>query len=159
MQTRPWMIEASYEYIKVARIAYENRLYNPSLVLAALGLEILFKSFNAETGNVLGGIGETYVFDKNKVGLKGHGHNLLDLFNSISPNIKEMLGFEKHREDFENYYQEPFVIARYPYEDGAPGSYSDDIIEIAEKMVNRVIKEYQNLGCQDPWIVEKEAIC
>lgn len=149
---KPWMIEASYEYMKTARLAFDNNLILPSFINASLSIEILFKSFTSEICGDPGGIGETYSFNRKAVGIKGHGHDLLQLFDAIPSVTIDELGFIKYREFFEKYYTEPFVVARYPYEGTAPGTYSDHIIEIAEEMIQRTIKHYQSSGCDDPWI-------
>lgn len=42
---------------------------------------------------------------------------------------------------------------RYPYERGGLDGGTDAFVEIAEEIVKSVIKAYQKLGCNDPWIM------
>ena len=64
MEFRPWMIEASHDYLKASRLLGKNKLSVPSITTAAIGVEILFKSFLAEVDGLSGGIGEKYRFKK-----------------------------------------------------------------------------------------------
>jgi hypothetical protein len=148
------MIAASYDYITGAKLLWANHKPAPAFVVAAIGLEILLKSFLAEVDGPPGGIGEQYLFDKRAHGIKGHGHNLLELFNAAPPDVISRLQFGEYRSWIEDYFQEPFVRARYPYEKGASASYSSVLIEIAEEMLDKVVRAYKAQGCDDPWIIQ-----
>ena len=156
MNQAPWMIEVAYEYSKAARLTYNNKLLNSSQILAALSIEILFKSFFAEEGKVTEGIGKTHRFCKGRSGIKGHGHDLSQLYSIIPNEIVEKLELKKHRDDIADFFHEHFIKARYPYENGAIGSYSDVIIEIAEEMIRNTILYYRELGSDDPFITSVE---
>src|SRR3954470_14759892 len=106
MDFRPWMMEATYEFIRGSRVLWESKLYTPSMVNAAIGLEILFKSFNVTVDGPSGGIGEQYQV----VGKPGH--NLLRLFDAIPESTRERLGFQTYRHYFEGRTGDLFVIAR-----------------------------------------------
>lgn len=151
MENRPWMIEVSHDYIKASRLLWRNNLSVPSLVTAALGVEILFKSFLAEVDGPSGGLGEMYRFDKKTYGIND-GHNLLELFDAIPDDIKSDLKLHKYREMINDYYQRPFVDERYSYEKSASGGYTDILTDIGEEILGIVIDAYQNNGCNDPWI-------
>ena len=151
MELRPWMIEVSHDYLKASRLLWTNKLPVPSLITAAIGVEILFKSFLAETDGERGGIGEKYRF-KQTTHKIDDGHNLLELFNAIPDDIKSELNFHQYREYISDYYQRTFVKDRYPYEKSASGSYSDVLTDIGEEMLSKVIKYYKEKKCDDPWI-------
>jgi len=151
MEMRPWMIETSHDYLKASRLLWANRLPVPSLATAAIGVEILIKSFLVEVDGLSGGIGEMYRFDKNAYNIKD-GHNLLELFDAIPHNIKTDLNLYKYREYIHDFYQRPFVKDRYPYEKSASGGYTDVLTDIGEEMLSIVIEFYKENQCNDPWI-------
>jgi len=151
MKMRPWMIETSYDYLKASRLLWINRLEAPSLATAAIGVEILFKSFLVEVDGPSGGIGEMYRFNKKTHNTKD-GHNLLELFDAIPDDIKTDLNLYRYREYFQDYYQRPFIKDRYPYEKSASGGYTDVLTDIGEEMLDIVIRYYKENRCNDPWI-------
>lgn len=146
MDFRPWMVQTASGFIQGARLLWENRLCSPSMVNAAIGLEILFKSFCATVDGPSTGIGEQYA-------IVGGDHNLLRLFDAIPMASRERLGFQPYRGYFEGRAGDLFVLARYPYERGGLAGGSSAIIEVAENMLAQVIREYKRSGCTDPWIV------
>ena len=152
MEMRPWMVQTAHEYLKASRLLFTNNLHVSSTVTAAIGVEILLKSFLVEIDGEKGGLGEKYFFDNKKYKIKNSGHNLLELFNAISDNIKSELNFYKYEEYLSKYYQTPFLDDRYPYEKQASGGYSDALTDIGEEMVSTVIKWYKDNKCNDPWI-------
>jgi len=116
------------------------------MVSAAVGLEILFKSFNATTVGATGHIGEQYQVAGNP------GHNLLRLFDAIPEATRDQLGFQTYRDYFQGRMGNLFILARYPYERDAIASGSNAIIEVAEEMFDRVMRKYKEGACDDPWI-------
>ena len=144
---RPWMLETAFSFIRGSRLLWEKNLGTPSMVNAAIGLEILFKSFNATVDGPSGGIGEQYQVVRNL------GHNLLRLFDAIPEATRNRLGFQTYRDYFEGRIGNLFVLARYPYERNSMASGGTAIIEVAEEMFDRVIRQYKEAGCTDPWIV------
>lgn len=147
MDFRPWMIEAAYGFIKGSRLLWENSLCNPSMVNAAIGLEILFKSFNATIDGPSGGIGEEYQVDRKL------RHNLLELFDAIPETIRVDLRLHTYRDYFEGRMGDLFVLSRYPYEREGMASSGTAIIDVAEEIFERVIRAYKEQGCDDPWVV------
>jgi hypothetical protein len=141
------MMEAAFGFIRGARLLWESNLGTPSMVNAAIGLEILFKSFNATVDGPAGGIGEQYQVSRNL------RHNLLQLFDAIPEATRERLGLQTYRDYFEGRMGELFVRARYPYERDSIATAGTAIIEVAEEMFDRVIRQYKEGGCNDPWIV------
>ncbi len=140
------MMETAYGFIRSARLLWENSLSPPSMVNAAIGLEILFKSFNATVDGTGGGIGEQYQVAR-------PGHNLLQLFDAIPEAIRDRLGFQTYRDYFDGRMGNLFVLARYPYERNGIASGSTAIVEVAEEMFDRVMRAYKEGGCNDPWVV------
>ena len=116
------------------------------MVGVTIRLEILFKSFKATVDGPSGGIGEQYK-------VVGNRHNLLSLFDAIPEVTRERLGFQTYRDYFDGTMCDLFVRARYPYERGGIDGGGTAIIEVAEEMFDRVIREYKEGGCTDPWIV------
>lgn len=152
MELRPWMIETSHDYLKASRLLWSNNLDVPSLITAAIGVEILFKSFLVEVDGASGGIGEYYCFKQSIHKIGDSGHNLLDLFNAIPDDIKSELNLNQYKEYFSDYYEKPFVKDRYPYERTASGMYTEILTDIGEKMLSKVISYYKEKKCDDPWI-------
>lgn len=151
MELRTWMIEASHDYLKASRLLWINKISVPSVITAAIGVEILFKSFLAEVDGASGGIGEQYRFERKTYKIND-GHNLLKLFDAIPDDIKSELGFHQYREYISDYYQQTFVDDRYPYEKSASAGYTDVLTDIGEEMLSKVIKYYKEKKCDDPWI-------
>lgn len=152
IEFRPWMIETASDYIQASRVLFRQDLPGPGWVNAALGLEILLKSFLADVDGPPGGLGEQYSFDRKKV--QGDGHSLLALFDAIPADVRRQLDFERYRSWIEDYFQRPFCDKRYPYESTATAGYSDVLTDIGEEMLAIVIEAYKSLGCTDPWIVQ-----
>ncbi len=146
VEFRPWMMEAAHDFIRGSRLLSENNLGRVSMVNVGIGLEILFKSFNATVDGPSGGIGEQYQTSDRR-------HNLLELFDAIPNEILERLDFQNYRDYFEGDAGELFVRARYPYERDGIDEGGTAIIEVAEEMFDRVMREYKDGGCTDPWIV------
>jgi hypothetical protein len=144
MEFRAWMLEAAFSYIRASQVLWQNNLVTPSMMNVAVGLEILFKSFQAWIDGPRGGIGEKYQAAK--------GHNLLQLFDAIPGEIREGFGWHTKRIYFENKTAELFVLARYPYEKNALSGGCTAIIGIAEEMIQQVIQAYKDGGCDDPWV-------
>lgn len=150
MEFRVWMIESSSEYIKGSRILWNHELLLPAWIDAGIGLEILLKSFLAEVDGPVGGIGEQYKFDAKK--RKTNGHDLLALFDAIDPAVINQLRFGPYRDYFLENLRTPFLDRRYPYEREAASGITSVITDIAEEMLDKVIRAYKALGCTDPWI-------
>jgi hypothetical protein len=152
MEMRPWMVQTAYEYLKAARLLWMNNLSVPSSVSAAIGVEILLKSFLVEINGESGGLGEQYLFNNKKYQIRNSGHNLLDLFNAIPDNIKTELNLHKYKEYFRNYFKTSFLDDRYPYEKKASGGYSEVLTDIGDEILSVIIKWYKENKCNDPWI-------
>jgi hypothetical protein len=147
MDFRPWMIESAASFIQAGRVLWESKLSTPSMVNTAIGLEILFKSFNATVDGPSGGIGEQYKLDGKP------SHDLLTLFDAIPERVQIRLRIKTYRQYFEGHIRNIFVRARYPYERGGLGGGTNAFVEVGEEILDRVILEYQQGGCTDPWIV------
>lgn len=137
---------------------------------AALGMEILLKSFVSKPSGNLGQANETYELDYNAIKathehLKAaeripayrkdrppNKHDLLTLFHAIPEPIRQRVRLDRHEHWVEK-YRDVFTNARYRYENGAPKGSDDILIGILDELVDNVVDWYRELGSQDVFIV------
>jgi len=128
-----------------------------ALVNAAIGMEILLKSFVARPNGNHGQVDETYDLDGEMIRdahreLRRAGkiaahkrvdkHDLLTLFYSVPADVRSRLRFDQEEEWIER-YRNVFTNARYPYETSSPGGFDDTLI----------VMWYRKQGCRDLFIV------
>ena len=121
------MVETAYKYAKVAQLALKERLGTQSEVNAALSIEILLKSVQAKSVNK----GNDYISMRFS---SKHGHNLLELYNTVPPTTKKRLGIESYKETFTE-KKDVFITSRYDYEANAPSSSTDTLLQIAARLI------------------------
>ncbi|KAA0135388.1 hypothetical protein FYZ48_18945 [Gimesia chilikensis] len=151
MDFRPWMIEAAYDFIRSSRLLWDNNLYSPSMVNVGVGLEILFKSFNAEIDGPQSTTDEPYMAEHYRYA-GAHTHNLSELFDKIPKAIRNQLGIQPYRDYLIDKFDTLFVSARYPYEKEALSGGTEAIIDVAEEIIAKIIAFYKLEGCDDKWI-------
>ena len=145
----PYMVESAYNYLRAAKILWrEPNLGTVATVNAAIGLEILLKSFIADPVENLrkGTYSEQYEINGKRL------HKLTDLVKQIAPDTYESLRLQQHEHWFER-FDNLFIEARYPYEPSSRGSYSDVPISVGIEILDDVINWYKNSGSTDSWIV------
>ncbi|WP_420170658.1 hypothetical protein ACN99C_12170 [Pseudomonas alloputida] len=162
----PWMVESAHRYCKAAKhLLTGHDMMDIAQINAAIGMEILLKSFVARPNGNHGQVHETYDLDSKKI-KAAHGelecsgraaprldkHDLLTLFHAIPVEIRDHLGFGRQEKYIER-YRNVFTSARYPYEASSPGGYDDTLIYVLDDLVERVVHWYREQGCRDPFIV------
>lgn len=64
----PWMVESAYRYLKAAKhLRRGHDMLDTAQINAALGMEILLKSFVSKPNGNLGQVNETYELDYNAI--------------------------------------------------------------------------------------------
>ncbi|AIL61681.1 hypothetical protein [Pseudomonas alkylphenolica] len=167
----PWMIESAYRYLTAAKhLRRGHDMLDTAQINAALGMEILLKSFVSKPSGNLGQANETYELDYNAIKaahehLKAaekipayrkdrppNKHDLLTLFYAIPEPIRQRVRLDRHEHWIER-YRDVFTNARYRYENGAPKGSDDILIGILDELVDNVVDWYRELGSQDVFIV------
>ncbi|AUZ62025.1 hypothetical protein PRJ_5467 (plasmid) [Pseudomonas sp. XWY-1] len=164
----PWMIESAYRYWEAAKhLLTGHDMMAVAQVNAAIGMEILLKSFVAVPNGNHGQVNETYDLDaqlikdahrelqlagKISADKRVDKHDLLTLFHAVPAHIRMRLRFNQEEEWIER-YRNVFTNARYPYEANSPMGYSDTLVYVLGQMIENVVKWYREQGCRDLFIV------
>lgn len=165
----PWMIESAYRYWEAAKhLLTGHDMMAVAQVNAAIGMEILLKSFVARPNGNHGQVDETYDLDdtlindahrelqragKNSAGRsRADKHDLLTLFHAIPADIRTRLRFDQEEKRIER-YRNVFTNARYPYEASSRNGYSDTLIRVLGTMIESVVNWYREQGCRDVFII------
>ena len=105
----PWMVESAYRYLKAAKhLRRGHDMLDIAQINAAIGMEILLKSFVARPNGTHGKIHETYDLEASMIKaahleLKRSGraapkldkHDLLRLFYAVPANVRSRLLFDQ----------------------------------------------------------------
>lgn len=167
----PWMVESAYRYLKAAKhLRRGHDMLDIAQINAAIGMEILLKSFVSKPNGNLGQVNETYELDMGAIKTahehlkatdripayrKDRGpnkHDLLTLFHAIPEPIRQRIRLDRHEHWIEK-DREVFTNARYRYEAGAPGGYDDILIGVLDELIEDVVHWYRELGSKDVFIV------
>ncbi|MGB6212756.1 MULTISPECIES: hypothetical protein [Pseudomonas] len=167
----PWMVESAYRYLKAAKhLRRGHDMLDIAQINAAIGMEILLKSFVSKPNGNLGQVNETYELDLDAIKAahehlkatdripayrKDRGpnkHDLLTLFHAIPEPIRQHIRLDRHEHWIEK-DREVFTNARYRYEAGAPGGYDDILIGVLDELIEDVVHWYRELGSKDVFIV------
>ena len=147
MNQSPHMLNAAHGYLRASQVLWaQPNLSAVSNVNAAIGIEILLKSFIAEPvdNERIDTYGENYLVRK-------RFHKLTELSNQIEPDIYKKLRLERYEKWFEM-FDNLFIEARYPYEAGAKNSYSEVPIDIGVELFNIIMQWYKDTDSKDIWI-------
>lgn len=147
----PYMVETANNYYRAASHLWSIDS-SIALVNAAISIEILLKSYNSVITDNEGKINEKYRFNDKCLTKSQNKHNLIDLFNALPPEIKEVFN-ESYIKEILSKYQMTFVSERYVYERNTRGGGSASLIELAHTFVKRTVSLYKDRGCNDPWVV------
>ncbi|MGH8438583.1 MAG: hypothetical protein ACRERW_05930 [Pseudomonas sp.] len=164
----PWMIESAYRYLTAAKhLLRVDNMMGIAQVNAALGLEILLKSFNSKPSGDIGQVYETQKLNfrpivKAHKQLKAMGkiqpecrktdrHDLLTLFYAIPEDLRRRVGLDLYEQDIEQ-YRDVFTKSRYRYERKTKRSTSDILVRVLDEVIGKTIEWYCEQGCEDAYI-------
>jgi hypothetical protein len=162
-----WMLESAHSYLKAAELLDAQYLSHVAQVNAAIGMEILLKSFISIPDQHQGTTGETYVLDKDAVKaahkcLQNSGktdrsqrvdwHDLLTLFHAVPEQIRRSLALNSQEECFEK-YRSVFTNSRYPYESNSAKSSDAVLMRMLRWTLANVVGYHKERGSQDAFIV------
>ncbi len=149
----PYMLEAAGNYVRAAQILWRQpNMGKVAVVNAAIGIEIMFKSFIAVPVENYrkGSVSEQYK-PKQTV------HGLYELNKSVDSELAKKLEFTRHEEWFKK-YDSVFVKDRYPYEISSNAGYSQTLIDVSLQMFRAMINWYKESENPDPWVVEYPSV-
>lgn len=128
------------EYQSAAALCYENKLYWPAAINAALAVEIYLKSFLSEEVliPVYGGLASQ------SFSAKKRGHDLYDLYMKIEERTRKII-IEINAEEYDipgtlKKHRDIFMSARYSYEEQSPQAINGSIISFSGHMRNLVFE-------------------
>ena len=162
-----WMLESAHNYLKAAELLDAQNLPHVAMVNAAIGMEILLKSFISVPDQHQGTSGETYTLDVEALKTahqhlqsigkipskqKRDAHDLLTLFHAMPAAIRESLALNSQEHSFER-YRDVFTNSRYQYE-SASWKFSDPVLMgLLRWTLANVVGYYKERGSQDPFVV------
>lgn len=163
-----WMIEQAHRYILAARLLRDQRnMLRVSQVNAALGIEVLLKSFLATPASNHGQVNETFEVQKSLIrpaweGMKKAGmtpkdqkgpdyHDLLTLYFAIPADVRKAAGLHEHEHLIER-YRHVFTESRYGYEQGARRGHDSILTDLGPELVASVAEYAKQAGSTDPWV-------
>jgi hypothetical protein len=162
-----WMLESAHSYLKAAELLDAQHLPHVAQVNAAIGMEILLKSFISIPDQHQGTTGETYDLDKDAIkaahkrlqdsgktdrNQRLDGHDLLTLFHAVPEQIRCSLALDSREDCFER-YRRVFTNSRYPYE-STSAKFSDPILmRMLRWTLANVVGYHKERGSQDAFIV------
>jgi len=159
------MVEDAYRYLRASlQLLRGDDLMDVSQINAALGMEILLKSFVAVPTGGFGKIWETYEIDKDPIKaaysqLKADGkaadridwHDLLTLFHAVPEATRRRVGLDRHVDQIES-NRNVFTKARYRYEKDARQFYCTGLVGVLQDVIPRVVEYHKECGSTDPFI-------
>lgn len=164
----PWMIESAYRYLTAAQhLSRGYDMLGVAQVNAAIGIEILLKSFISKPNGNHGLANETYKLDQAAIkkshqllqaqgkvakGSRIDRHDLLTLFHAVPEPLRRRIRLDRHEQCL-HHYRNVFTTARYPYEQTSPKGYDDILISILAELVVNVVQWYRDQGSKDIFIV------
>lgn len=166
----PWMVESAHRYLCAAELL-RYKLLDVAQVNAALGMEILLKSFVAKPNSNHGEFTETYKFNDRLLRCSHEqlqssgdvspdrkdpdGHDLLTLFYAIPEAIRREIGLERRKVSVAQ-YRHVFTQSRYRYEKirkDKKRQCASVLIDVLRDLIPHVVDFYRKRGCEDPFIV------
>jgi hypothetical protein len=161
-----WMLESAHSYLKAAEFLDAQGLPHVAQVNAAIGMEILLKSFISIPDEHQGTTGETYKLDPTAIAVAHQHllsvgktsrkspdkHDLLTLFHAIPEQIRRSLALNSQEDCFER-YRNVFTNSRYPYESNS-AKFSDPILmRMLRWTLGNVVGYHKECGLEDAFIV------
>ncbi|MCF4998834.1 hypothetical protein GIW70_25400 [Pseudomonas syringae] len=165
----PWMVESAYRYWSAAKYLLSGHdMMAVAQVNAAIGMEILLKSFIARPDGNHGKVNETYDLDLSLIKAahlelqrlgkvdadrkSADRHDLLTLFYSVPESVRSRVGLNQEEEWIER-YRNVFTNARYPYEVKSSRGYDDILVDVLGRLIRQVVEWYREQGSKDTFIV------
>lgn len=141
-----WMVEIGYGFARTAQLAGgQGYLGLQSEINAALAVEILLKSLqsnpveNGLHGSVMTNFSGPY------------GHDLFELYKSVSDEIKKRIGLHDHEDTFLR-KRDTFLKKRYDYEaHGGDRGFDTSLLYASACMIPKIVDYFVEQGSQDPW--------
>lgn len=162
-----WMLESARYYLKVAELLDAQKLPHVAMINAAIGMEILLKSFISVPDQHEGTSGETYKLDVEALKTahqylqsigkippkqKRDAHDLLTLFHAMPAAIRESLALNSQEHSFE-WYRDVFTNSRYQYE-SASWKFADPVLMgLLRWTLANVVGYFKERGSQDPFVL------
>lgn len=163
-----WMLESAHSYLKAAELLDAQNLPHVSMVNAAIGMEILLKSFISILDQHQGTSGETYTIDvdalkaahkhlqsigKTPADKRRDAHDLLTLFHAVPADIRKALSLDSQGDSFER-YRDVFTNSRYQYESSS-WKFSDPVLmRLLRWTLANVVSYYKQQGSQDQFVLD-----
>ncbi|WP_256573285.1 MULTISPECIES: hypothetical protein [unclassified Pseudomonas] len=161
------MLESAHNYLKAAELLDAQNLPHVAMVNAAIGMEILLKSFISVPDQHQGTSGETYKLDVEALKAahqhlqsigkippkqKRDAHDLLTLFHAMPAAIRQTLALDSQEGSFER-YRDVFTNGRYLYESSS-WKFSDPVLmRLLRWTLANVVGYYKERGSQDPFVL------
>lgn len=162
-----WMLQSARNYLRAAEVLNLQNLPHVAQVNAAIGMEILLKSFISVPDQHQGTSGETYKLDTaalaaahlhlqstDKTSRKTPDkHDLLTLFHAMPKAIRSSLALDSQEDSFE-IYRDVFTNSRNPYESSS-GTFSDPVLmRLLRWTLANVVGYSRELGSQDSVVLD-----
>lgn len=161
-----WMLECAYSYLEAAELLDAQHLPQVAQVNAAIGMEILLKSFISLPDQNQGTSGETYklemaalakanqqllIIGKSKRNSPDK-HDLLTLFYAVPDQNRRSLDLDSQVDCFER-YRNGFTNSRYPYESDS-AKFSDVVlIRMLRWTLANAVGYHKERGSQDAFVM------
>lgn len=163
------MIEQAHRYIQAATLLRDQKnMLRVSQVNAALGVEVLLKSFLGDSDSNHDQVNATFKARLKPIKdawqlLKEAGrvpegqervdyHDLLTLFHAIPIDVRKAAGLARHEQWLERYRQ-VFTKSRYEYELDAKRGHDSILTDLGRGLVDSVVAYAKQAGSTDPWVL------
>jgi len=144
------MLETAWNYSEIATSCVQRKGQIAN-VLAALAIEILLKSFDAEPVANIGKVNERSRFrDTSHL---GNSHDLERLFLSLSLADRSILLQSDDEEELLSTHKDTFTKQRYIYEEQVSAGFDTRFVTLADRMICRAVKHAHDQGEDDPFVV------
>lgn len=162
----PWMVESANKYLRASEILFrtDGNLLHVASINAAIGLEILLKSFGANVTENEGTVYQNYepntpaIREAHKMLVaKGDAeerlnfHDLLILYFAIPEPVRKAVNLHRFERTIEH-CRHLFAGSRYEYEAKSRVGSDDSAIQALGDLIPNVVTYCKQQGSTDPWI-------
>lgn len=163
----PWMVESAYKYLRASEILFrtDRNLLHVASINAAIGLEILLKSFDANVTENGGTLYQNYepntpairaahkmLLESGDAEERLNFHDLLILYFAIPEPVRIAVNLHRFETTIEH-CRHLFAGSRYEYEAKSRTGFDDSAIQALRVLVPNVVTYCKQQGCTDPWIL------